>query len=107
MIYLKLLGTNHVQIGKLFSRCLIQCKDIKLWNFYIEETKLVNKDNTELILQGYHFAIEHFGKHYKSAPLWVSYIEYVKTATVIIYFYFYFYLCRFFLFFFSSSSFFM
>ena len=77
----------HVQHGEFalaeesYSKCLMKCRSVDLWQSYIHmvQLKAAVEGGQKLVEAAFEKAIDNVGMSIVSNPLWVAYIEFIKS----------------------------
>jgi hypothetical protein len=65
-----------------YSKCLMKCRSVDLWQSYIhmiQQQKAKVEGGQKLIESAFEKAIDNVGMSIVSNPLWVAYIEFIKS----------------------------
>ncbi|PRQ51584.1 putative suppressor of forked, acetyltransferase A, auxiliary subunit [Rosa chinensis] len=72
----------------IFSRCLMKCRHLPLWQTYINFIRRVNANNgqegQDLIRKAFDFVISCVGDDITSGPVWLDYISFLKSSNQIV-----------------------
>lgn len=76
-----------VQVESIFTRCLRQTPNVKLWNTYLDYVRRITNVNTDttgnarkVILQAFDFVLKNIGIDPSSGYIWQEYINFVKSG---------------------------
>lgn len=71
-------------IKKIFSRCLLTCKNVELWRLYMRFQQKVNDADTEAgaqaIKTAFEFSVDTVGEGLNSGPLWTAYVNFLRRV---------------------------
>ncbi|CAI9104386.1 OLC1v1003045C1 [Oldenlandia corymbosa var. corymbosa] len=74
---------NDDQIRQIFSRCLLNCLYVPLWQCYIRFIRKVNDkkgmEGHEEIRKAFDFMLNYVGSDIAAGPLWMEYITFLKS----------------------------
>lgn len=82
---------NNKEVEEILSKCLYQCPDTNIWEFYIDYVRNLNldenfnsynynekKNRLNKVRDACEFAVKYIGFHINSNKIWTKYIEIMK-----------------------------
>ncbi|KAL6514583.1 Cleavage stimulation factor subunit 77 [Orobanche gracilis] len=80
-----LMAVNNDETARqVFSRCLLNCLQVPLWRCYIRFIRKINDmkgmEGQEETKKAYEFMLNYVGADISSGPVWMEYIEYLKSV---------------------------
>ncbi|KAL6502516.1 hypothetical protein OROHE_024521 [Orobanche hederae] len=80
-----LMAVNNDETARqVFSRCLLNCLQVPLWRCYIRFIRKINDtkgmEGQEETKKAYEFMLNYVGADIASGPVWMEYIEYLKSV---------------------------
>ncbi|CAI8586099.1 unnamed protein product [Vicia faba] len=74
---------NDDAVKQIFSRCLLNCLQVPLWQCYIRFIRKVNfqkgAEGQEETIKAFEFMLNYVGVDIASGPVWVEYISFLKS----------------------------
>lgn len=78
---------NFVEAEKLFGRCLMNVRNVKLWTVYLNYIRrrndLMNDPSGQArrtVTQSYEFVIDNIGLDRDSGGIWQDYVQFIKSG---------------------------